>query len=73
MRAAYFPPGRPQSATPSASAASTRPIRPAEPVVESTNHGSASQVIIDPVVETTSAASRAVSPRFRSIATRERS
>jgi hypothetical protein len=42
-------------------------MRDADPVVESTNHGSASQVIIDPVVETTSAARRARRPRSRSI------
>ncbi len=39
----------------------------ADPDVSSTNQGSASQVICDPVVETTSAARSAASERFRSI------
>jgi hypothetical protein len=42
-------------------------MRDADPVDESTNQGSASQVIIDPVVETTSAARRASRPRLRSM------
>ena len=47
--ASSLPPGRPSSPSPASSAATTRLIRVAEPVVTSTNHGSASQVICEPV------------------------
>src|SRR4051794_15579384 len=67
MRASSFPPGTAPTPTPISSAATTRLMRAAEPDVSSTNHGSASQVICDPVVDTTSAASSAASERFRSI------
>ena len=57
-RRSTAPPGIPSSASPISSAPTTMLIRVAEPVVTSTNHGSASHVICAPVVETTSAASR---------------
>ena len=67
IRATSFPPGIAPAATPISAAATTRLMRVAEPDVSSTNQGSASQVICDPVVETISAASSAASERFRSI------
>src|SRR3954451_16078050 len=67
IRAISLPPGTAPSPTPISSAATTRLMRVADPDVSSTNHGRASQVICDPVVETTSAASSAASERFRSI------
>ena len=59
------PPGSPRSASPITSAAATNVVFVAEPVVTSTNQGSASQVIWAPVVETTSAMSRATTERSR--------
>jgi hypothetical protein len=47
-------------------AATTTPIRAGDPVVTSTNQGSASRVICEPVVEIASAASSAASGRRRS-------
>jgi hypothetical protein len=58
----------PKSAIGTSSAARTTLIRVAEPVVSSTNHGSARKVIVVPVVETSSATRRAASDRFRSTA-----
>ena len=49
------PPGRPNSASPITSAATMKVVFVAEPVVSSTNQGSATQVICAPVVEITSA------------------
>src|SRR4051794_40611498 len=65
--ATSLPPGIASSPTPISSAATTKLIRVAEPDVSSTNQGSASHVICDPVTETISAASRAASERLRSI------
>ena len=50
------PPAKPPSATAAASVAITSVMRVAEPDVVSTNHGSATQVICDPVSEITSRA-----------------
>jgi hypothetical protein len=44
-----------------------KPIRAGEPVVTSTNHGSANHVISEPLVETVSATTRARRRRSRSI------
>jgi hypothetical protein len=46
-------------------------MRAVEPVVISTNHGSATYVIADPVRETSSAVRMAASERFLSIDTHE--
>ena len=59
------PPARPPSATAAVSTASTIVIRVGEPEVVSTNHGSATHVICDPVSETISRASSPISPRLR--------
>src|SRR4029453_16288166 len=59
------PPGSPSSASPITSAATTKVVCVAEPLVTSTNQGSASQVICAPVVETTSATSSARIERSR--------
>ena len=59
------PPANPPSATAAASTASTTVMRVAEPDVVSTNHGSATQVICEPVSETTSRARIPISPRLR--------
>jgi hypothetical protein len=67
MRASRLPPGSPKIATPATAAAITKPIRAGEPVVTSTNHGSASQVICEPVVEIVSATSSASSLRSRNM------
>src|SRR6266542_2430239 len=64
--ASRLPPGKPKSAAPATSAAATNPVRAGEPVVTRTNQGSASHIICDPVVETTSAASSAASRRSAS-------
>ena len=50
---------------PMSSAATTTVILVADPVVRSTNHGSASDVIWEPVVETISATSSATTGRLR--------
>jgi hypothetical protein len=65
------PPPSPPTATAAASTASTTDIRAAEPVVVSTNHGSATQVICDPVSETISRARIPISARLRSRSRRE--
>ena len=57
------PPGRPNSASPITSAATMKVVLVAEPVVSSTNQGSATQVICAPVVEITSAESSARTDR----------
>src|SRR5215210_2574577 len=62
-RARNRPPGSPSSARPTISAAITKLVCVAEPVVTSTNHGRASHVICDPVVDTISAASSATTER----------
>ena len=49
------PPGKPNRASPITSAATMKVVFVAEPVVSSTNQGSATQVICAPVVEITSA------------------
>src|SRR5919198_6365321 len=67
IRARRLPPGSPKIAVAATSAPITNPIRAGEPVVTSTNHGSASQVICEPVVETVSAHSNARSRPSRSI------
>jgi hypothetical protein len=64
------PEGSPVTAMPISSAAITSVIREGDPVVVSTNHGSASQVIIPPVVEMTSATSSARSGPFLRISAR---
>ena len=56
-RPAIAPPQKPSTAIGTISAISTQVMRCGEPVVRSTNHGSASQVICVPVDEITSAAS----------------
>ena len=53
------PLGMPSRAIGAISTASTTLIRAAEPLVTSTNHGSATNVIAVPVVETTSATTSA--------------
>ena len=58
-RVATVPAGMPRSAHGNTSAATTRAIREGEPVVVSTNHGSARAVICEPVAEMTSAATSA--------------
>src|SRR3954471_22465892 len=65
-RAAAVPAGMPRSAHGSTSAATTSAIRDGEPVVVSTNHGSASAVICEPVAEMTSAPTSAASGGRRS-------
>ena len=62
-----FRSGTPSSATGASWNARTRPIFVGEPVVTSTNHGSATKVICEPTRETASATSSASSPRFRRI------
>ena len=69
-RAISDPEGMPSSPTGRSSHASTQPIRAVEPVVISTNHGSATYVIADPVRDTSSAVRIAASDRFLSIDTR---
>src|SRR6266545_4366797 len=59
------PEGSPATAKPSSSAAITSVIRAGEPVVVSTNQGSASQVICVPVIEITSAPRSARSGPWR--------
>src|SRR6187551_1264198 len=59
------PPGKPNTATPISSAATTKLIFVADPVVTSTNQGRAIQVICAPVVEITSAPSSATTERDR--------
>jgi hypothetical protein len=63
--ASTVPLGIPNNAKPAMPPARTKLICFAEPVLTRTNHGSASELIWLPVVEITSAASRAVSGRFR--------
>ena len=70
-RATSVPLGMPSSAIGAIWTARTIPIFAAEPVVTSTNHGSARNVIREPSELTTSAAIRAASDRFRRICTRE--
>jgi hypothetical protein len=57
---------KPEIAKDADSTANTIAIRDAEPVVVSTNQGSASIVICDPVSETVSRARRPRRPRLRS-------
>ena len=64
-RATTEPLGIPSSAIGRISAARTTLIFVGEPVVTSTNHGSATKVIALPVLETASAVSRAGRVRFR--------
>ena len=52
----------------SISAARTQPIFAVEPVVARTNHGSATNVIAEPVSETSSAEIRPASERSRNMA-----
>ena len=59
------PPAKPPSATAAASVAITSVIRVAEPEVVSTNHGSATHVICEPVSEMTSRARIPISPGLR--------
>ena len=63
-RATTEPLGMPSSAIGRISAASTMLICVGEPVVTSTNHGSATNVIALPVLETASAVSSAGRVRF---------
>ena len=65
-RPAIAPPQKPSTATGRTSAMITQVMRCGEPVVRSTNHGSASHVICVPVEEITSATSSAASRRSRS-------
>jgi hypothetical protein len=58
------PAGMPKIATGSISAARTQPIFAVEPVVARTNHGSATNVIDEPVNETSSAETKPMSERF---------
>ena len=58
-RSTAIPLGMPRIAIGAISAARTSVIFDAEPVVTSTNHGSARYVIREPRIETTSAATRA--------------
>ena len=67
IRAMSVPAGIPKIAIGSSSAAMTQPIFAVEPVVTSTNHGSATNVIPEPVSETSSAAISPRSERFRRI------
>src|SRR4051794_23477290 len=60
---AMRPPHRPSSAIPKNSAASTAPMRAADPVETRTSHGSATAVISVPIVEIRSAASSPLRPR----------
>ena len=57
------PPSSPSTVSPTNSAASTAPIRAGDPVVTSTNQGSATAVISVPVVEMTSASTSPVNGR----------
>ena len=59
------PPANPPSATAAASTASTIVMRVAEPDVVSTNQGSATHVICEPVSETTSRARIPTRPGLR--------
>ena len=65
-RAITEPAGIPTSAIGSISAARTQAIFAVEPVVASTNHGSATKVIDEPVSETSSATTRPARERFLS-------
>ena len=58
----------PKNASGASSAASTQPIRAAEPVVTRTNQGSATKVIEVPVSETSSAETMPRSERFLNMA-----
>ena len=62
------PGGMPKMAIGSISAARTQPIFAVEPVVARTNHGSATNVIDEPVSETSSAETSPTSERFFSMA-----
>ena len=64
-RAIRVPAGIPSSPIGAISAASTQPIFAYEPVVTSTNQGSATNVIEEPVRETSSAVIRPSSERLR--------
>ena len=72
MRAAIAPPQKPSIAIGTISAMITQVMRCGEPVVRSTNHGSASHVICVPSEEATSAASSAETRRSRSRLTARR-
>ena len=61
------PAGIPKMAIGSISAARTQPIFAVEPVVASTNHGSATKVIAEPVNETSSAVTSPIRERFLNI------
>ena len=65
IRAISAPDGIPNSAIGTISAAITQPIFAIEPVVTRTNQGSATNVIEEPVSETSSATTRPISERFR--------
>jgi hypothetical protein len=65
-RAISEPAGMPKTAIGSISAARTQPIRAVEPVVTRTNHGRATNVIEEPVSETSSAVRSPSSERFLS-------
>ena len=67
IRAMSEPAGMPTIAIGSISAARTQPIFAVEPVVTRTNHGSATNVIEEPVSETSSAVRSPRSERFLSI------
>ena len=58
------PAGMPKSAIGSISAARTQPIFAVDPVVARTNHGRATNVIDEPVSETSSAEIKPTSERF---------
>ena len=68
-RATSVPAGIPKTPTGISSAARTQPILAVDPVVTSTNQGSATNVIADPVRETSSATTRAARERFLKITT----
>src|SRR5262249_61515127 len=68
-RATSEPAGIPKTPTGISSAARTQPIFAVDPVVTSTNHGSATKVIAEPVSDTSSALMTAASERFRRMLT----